>query len=192
MTEQHSALVVMEGNVPVLKRLDLRRGKFTRFGRQWARGALWVPSPDGIGLPVIAGGSGLSQYAEAKIVDHLNGKTSYTMPTHACLALCTATVTSASTGSSITEAGYTGYARLDFVANWTAATTGVTPSVGVNTASANFATCTGGTSTCTYFAICDATTTGNVIWWGTLSSVTISTTQTPASVAASALQTSMT
>ena len=45
------------------------------------------------------------------------------MPTHAALALCTATVTSASTGSSITEATYTGYARLDFVANWTAATT---------------------------------------------------------------------
>jgi hypothetical protein len=31
-----------------------------------------------------------------------------------------------------------------------------------------------------------------MVWWGTLSSVTISTTQTPASVAASALQTSMT
>lgn len=176
---------------PTVSRLNLLGGRFTKFGKEWIRDQLWVPTPVGIGMPRMAGGSGFSQYAESHIVDHANGKTSWTMPTHAYLCLCTATVTSTSTGSTITEASYTGYARYDNVANWTAATA-ATPSVGVNTAQINFNACTGGTSTLTFFTIADASSAGNMIWWGTLSSVVISTTQTPATISATVLQTSLT
>lgn len=176
---------------PMVLRLNLTAGRFTEFGRTWIHDQEWIDTPSGIGIPRISGGSGLSQYAESHIVDHSNGKTSWTMPAGSFMALCTATVTSTSTGSTITEANYTGYARATMAGNWTAATA-ATPSVGVNTATLTFAACTAGTSTVTFFALCDASTVGNMIWWGTISSTVISTTQTPATVAASALTTSLT
>ena len=37
MKVRNSGLVVMEGCVPVVKRLDLRAGRFTEFGREWIR-----------------------------------------------------------------------------------------------------------------------------------------------------------
>lgn len=190
---RHPVMVYQDKlNRPTVSRLSLLHGRFTEFGREWIHEQPWITTPAGIGIPRAAGGSGLSQYAEAKIVDHSNGKTSWTMPANSYMALCTNTVTSASTGSTITEANYTGYARYSQAGNWTAATTGVTPSVGVNTAQINFAACTGGSSTVTFFALCDASTTGNMIWWGTLASVLINTSQTPATVAAGVLQTSLT
>lgn len=176
---------------PVVTMLNLTRGCFTEFGREWIREVEWIDTPAGFGVPLLAGGSGFSQYAESHIVDHANGKTSWTMPTGSYMALCTATVTSTSTGSTITEANYTGYARYNNSTNWSAATA-ATPSVGSNTATMTFAACTSGQSTVTYFALCDAATLGNMIWWGTLTSTTISTTQTPATVAAGVLQVSLT
>lgn len=175
----------------VVMRLDLRKGRFTPYGRDLIANGDWIDSPEGFGLPAIEGGSGFSQYAESHIVDHANGKTSWTMPTHSYLALCTTVPTSTSTGSTIVEAGYTGYARAQVDGNWTAATA-ATPSVGVNTSTITFAACTGSTSTIIGFALLDALTTGNMIWWGTVTSTVISTTQTPATVAASALTTSLT
>lgn len=176
----------------VVRRLELRFGHYTEYGREWMRERRpWCSMAEGIGIPVIAGGSGFSQYAESHIIDHANGKTSWTMPTHSYLALCTTVPTSTSTGSTIVEATYTGYARAAVDGNWTAATA-ATPSVGVNTATITFAACTGSTSTLLGFGLCDALTTGNLIWWGSLSSTVISVTQTPATVAASALSVSLT
>lgn len=176
----------------VIKRLDLRLGRLTNYGKEWMRERRpWCVMDDPVGLPSMGGGSGFSQYAESHIIDHANGKTSWTMPAGSFMALCTATVTSTNTGTSITEASYTGYGRATMAANWTAATA-ATPSVGVNTATLTFAACTASTSTVTFFALCDAVTVGNMIWWGTLASTVISTTQTPATVAAGVLQTSLT
>jgi hypothetical protein len=108
------------------------------------------------------------------------------MPAGSYLCLCSTVPTSTSTGSTIVELSYTGYARLSMAGNWTAATA-ATPSVGTNTAQASFAACTAGTGTAIGFALCDASSAGNMIWWGTLTSVTISTTQTPATIAAGAV-----
>ena len=190
LTRRSSGLLVPDSDGRLsIKSLDMRAGHFTHFGREWLRGREWLPSPDMVGMPAIAGGSGFSQYAAAKIIDHANGKTSWTMPAGCFIALTTVVPTSTSTGSSITEASYTGYARFSQAANWTAATA-ATPSVGVNTATISFAACTGGTSTLIGFALCDALTVGNVIFWGTLTSTVISVTQTPATIAATVLQTS--
>lgn len=129
---------------------------------------------------------GLSDYAEKKVLDHLTGKTAFTSPGPLYMALCTVAVTDADTGSTITEANYTGYARKQIAAaDWDAAT-GVTATATTN-AQQQFAACTAGTSTIIGWALCDASSAGNVIMFGTCTSTVISTTQTPATIAAGAL-----
>ena len=124
-----------------------------------------------------------SDYLENKILDHIFNDSAYTAPTP-YLALCTAAVTDASTGSSITEANYTGYARKAIAAADMSAASGGSKT---NSAAITFAACTAGTSTVTYWAICDALTAGNVLCWGTCTSTVISTTQTPATIAVGGL-----
>jgi len=123
----------------------------------------------------------LSDYAENKILDHVLGKTSFTMPSTVALALCTTVPTDASTGATIVEATYTGYARKVIAASdLNAAASGQT----TNGTAITFAACTGGTSTIVGFAILDNSTigAGNVLLWGTCTSTVISTTQTPATI----------
>lgn len=118
-----------------------------------------------------------SDYAELKILDHALGDGSWTMPAAIYMALCTVVPTDASTGSTITEANYTGYARKQINASdLSAAASGSK----TNSAAITFANCTAGTSTIVGFAICDASTLGNIICWGDCASTVISATQTPA------------
>lgn len=125
-----------------------------------------------------------SDYSENKLLDHVLGKTSFTMPATVYLALCTAVPTDASTGSTITEANYTGYARKQVAAaDLNAAASGSSSNANAIT----FANCTAGSSTIIGWALCDALTVGNVLCWGTATSTVISTTQTPATVAISGL-----
>lgn len=125
-----------------------------------------------------------SDYLENKILDHALGKTSFTMPSSVYLALCTVVPTDASTGSTITEANYTGYARKAVAGgDLNAAAAGVS----TNSAAITFAACTVGTSTVIGFALCDALTGGNILYWGTTTSKVIDTLNTPATVAISAL-----
>lgn len=127
-----------------------------------------------------------SDYLENKNLDHNLGDGAYTMPTTVALALCTVVPTDSSTGSSITEANYTGYARKAIAASALSAASGGTKK---NSEALTFAACTEGSSTVIGFAICDSSTTGagNILYWGTCTSTVISTTQTPATVAAEAL-----
>lgn len=127
-----------------------------------------------------------SDYAENKVLDHVLGKTSFTMPTTVALALCTVVPTDASTGATITEANYTGYARkVIAAADLNAASSGSSSNANAIT----FAACTGGSSTIIGWAILDNSTTGagNVLVWGTCTSTVISTTQTPATIAVGGL-----
>ncbi len=129
--------------------------------------------------PIIAGAASFSDYAENKVLDHITGRAEYAKPTF-YLALCTVAPTDASTGESITEANYTGYARLKVeAASWGAAAGGEIK----NSAILTFAECTEGESKIVGWAGCDAATKGNVIVWGTCSETVISKTQTPATVA---------
>lgn len=125
-----------------------------------------------------------SDYLENKVLDHCLGDGSFTMPTGVYLALCTAVPTDASTGSTITEANYTGYARKQINASdLSAASSGSK----TNSAAITFADCTAGSSTVIGFAICDASSGGNVLYWGTVTSKTIDTSNTPATVAIGSL-----
>jgi hypothetical protein len=124
-----------------------------------------------------------SKYSSAKVLEHKAGKSTDALVTPVYLALCTVVPTDSSTGSTLTEASYTGYARKSIAgSDWAAAVEG-SPSSIANANAITFAACTGGTSTIIGWALCDASSAGNVIMWGTCTSTVISTTQTPATVA---------
>lgn len=138
--------------------------------------------------------SGVSQYGMSHIIDHLTGKTSFTMPATVAMALTTAAPSSTSTGASITEANYTGYAEVAIAAAGFNAASAATPSVATNNGAITFGNDTSGTNTLAGFVLKDSSTigSGNCLWYGTLASVTISTTQTPPTIASGVLSLSMT
>lgn len=109
--------------------------------------------------------SAASDFLENEILDHIFNKGAYTAPTNIFIALCTAAPTDASTGSTITEATYTGYARKSTAgADWNTASGGSID----NANELAFAECTAGSSTVTHFALCDASSAGNVLFHGAL------------------------
>lgn len=115
--------------------------------------------------------SNASNYLENEIVKHIFRTGSFTKPSALYVALCTAAPTDASTGSTITEVTATGYARVaraPLDANW-AATSG-TDGLTSNVAALDFGTWSTGPTTVTHFAICDASSAGNVLVWGALTS----------------------
>jgi len=140
----------------------------------------------------------IADVAAAKILDHLNGKTSYTLVTPNYVALLTGTALQSDTGASIiaannVEANYTGYARLSLAASdYNAAAAGAHPPNATMTmpvAQKTWPACTAGTATVTNWCIVlgTAVTRGNagdVTFFGTCTSTVISTTQTPPTVAA--------
>lgn len=128
--------------------------------------------------------AGFSDAVENKVLDHVFGDGTYTVTSPVYLALTTVAVTDSMTGSTITEANYTGYSRLAINATDMNAASGGSKT---NGNALTFPACTAGSSTVIGFAICSASTGGDVILYGTLPSVTISTTQTPATIAVGAL-----
>ena len=125
-----------------------------------------------------------SDYLENVILDHNMSDGAFAEPLNIYMALCTVIPTDASTGTSITEATYTGYARKEVLAtDLSAAASGSK----TNSAAITFAACTAGTSTIIGFAITDALTLGNIIYWGTTTSKVIDVNNTPPTVAVSGL-----
>jgi len=109
-------------------------------------------------------------YSEDKILDHITGKTSFTMPT-AYVALSTADPTDDASG--IAEPSGNGYARVATTgATWDAASGGAT----ANAAAITFPTASGSWGTITHFALYDASTDGNMLAHGELDTPTAITT----------------
>jgi hypothetical protein len=104
----------------------------------------------------------LTTYAANKLLDHMSGKTAYTMP-DVFLALFT-TAPNVSGGG--TECVYTGYARKDVVAaDFSAAASGAN----TNANDVVFNAKTGGADeTVTHWATFDAVTAGNMLEFGAL------------------------
>ncbi len=124
---------------------------------------------------------GASDYCEEAILNALFGKTSAfgtlsSRPT-IYVALLTAAPSDTSTGSTITEANYTGYARVATApTDWNA---WVNDKI-TNANPITFPEATGGSSTITHFALVDASSGGNVLFYGALPvQMTISTGITP-------------
>lgn len=134
--------------------------------------------------------AGFSNAMEDEILDSIFGDHAtinlFSAPTY--LALVTVAVAEGDTGSTITEANYTGYARKSIAAADMGASSGGTKS---NTAQQQFANATGGSSTIIGWAQCSASTAGKVGLFGTSTSTVISATQTPATIAVGALSGSL-
>lgn len=98
----------------------------------------------------------LSNYAENKVLDHILGTTSYTMPT-AYLALYTVAPTDSTSGTEVTGGSYVRKAVA-----FSAASSGATS----NSGNIDFT----GMPACTVVAVavCDALSSGNIIVYGTL------------------------
>ena len=104
----------------------------------------------------------LTTYAANKMLDHLSGKTSFTMPTvHVALFKTQPTIAGGGT-----ECAYTGYARdATAAADWNAAASGANS----NASEFNFGAKTAGTDeTAGWWATFDAPTSGNMLEFGSL------------------------
>lgn len=102
-----------------------------------------------------------TDYLENKVLDHVVGKTSYTMPS-VWVALFTAAPSDAGGG---TEVSGGSYARKSTAGtDWTAASGGATSNANAIT----FITPTGSWGTVTHFALMDASTAGNMLAWSAL------------------------
>jgi hypothetical protein len=123
--------------------------------------------------------SGNSRRAAAGWLAHKWGKTEYPKPAKIFIAFCTVVPTSSSTGSTLTEPTWTGYARAELpAASIAAAVEGETSSI-KTAAELLFAECTAGSGTIIGWAAVDAAVGGNVQDWGTATSTTIAAGQTP-------------
>lgn len=104
----------------------------------------------------------LSDYTENKVLEHILGKTSWTMPTN-YLALFSSAPTDAGGG---TEISGNGYARLASVAaDWATASGGSSN----NANQRQWATATAQWATVTAFGAYDSASAGNLLWWNTCS-----------------------
>lgn len=123
--------------------------------------------------------SGKSNYYISKLLNQFWNATAYTFPGTLYFALWTATLSATSTGSTAGEASYTGYARVAVTAN----TTNFPASSGgaaINNGTAiTWGANTGVSQTMTYVAVLDASTTGNMLFWGSITSTTINNGDTP-------------
>lgn len=124
--------------------------------------------------------SGKSNYLISKFLNQLFNAAAYSFPATLYAALWTSALSAASTGSTSGEAAYTGYARVAVTANTTNFPTSSSGAAITNATAITFpANGAAGTSTVTYFAILDAATTGNILYWGSVTSTTINQGDTP-------------
>lgn len=114
----------------------------------------------------------MSDYLEVKIADHCLRTASFTKPSNIYIALCTAATSDASTGATITEPTTGGYTRQGPVGPSDAAWNRASSTNGLcSNASAIAFTASGGNfGTITHLAIVDASTNGNILFHGALTS----------------------
>lgn len=141
---------------------------------------------------VLTNAAGVSQYAAQNLINYVDDKAAFTQPATVTIGLWQSAPTSTSTGALAGEGGYTGYARVTIAAASLNSATAATPSVQTNSATLTFAYTSGG-ATFLGFQILDSATlaAGNALWYGALTSVTISSTQQPPTIASGALSLSM-
>lgn len=106
----------------------------------------------------------MSNYLRNKLLDHANGKTAFPMPTTVYVAALTSASSVSGPGTEVSTAG-TGYARQAITATMSAGTSGTSS----NSGTISFGPATAPWGTLTDFAVFDAATAGNMLWFGPLS-----------------------
>lgn len=123
--------------------------------------------------------SGKSNTQISKILNAEFNATAYSSPATLYFALWTATLNASSTGSTAGEASYTGYARVAVTANTTNFPSSASGSAIQNATAITFAANAGSLQTVTFVAICDASSAGNILYWGSVTSTAINPGDTP-------------
>lgn len=110
--------------------------------------------------------SAMSDYLETQLRAHLFRTSSFTKPTVLAIGLFTAAPSDAGGGTEVSGGSYARVARNPLDANWTAAdnTNGVT----TNAADVTFPAPSANWGTVTHFGIFDATSAGNLLFHGAL------------------------
>lgn len=111
-----------------------------------------------------------SNYLSIKLLDHVLGDTAYTAPATVYIGLWTSGLEDEATGSTSGQPSGGSYARAavtNNTTNWPNAT-GTTTALKQNGTSIAFPTATGAWGTITQFALLDAATLGDILFWGTL------------------------
>ena len=127
-----------------------------------------------------------SNYLENKLLDYVFGKTAFDPPGTIYAGLWTATLDDASTGATAGEVAGSGYARVAIVngtADWDAASGGTKS----NTNVVNFGTAGADWGTVTDFALLDANSEGNILYFGALTASKVISNGDSATIAAGAL-----
>lgn len=104
---------------------------------------------------------GKTDYAENKVLDHINGKSAFAMPT-AYVALFTAAPSDAGGGTEVSGGSYARVATSG--ATWSAASAGAAS----NAAAISFPTASASWGTVTHYALFDASSSGNMLRWAAL------------------------
>jgi hypothetical protein len=104
--------------------------------------------------------SNVSTYLANKLLDHSLGKTAFTMPSNAYLALYTAAPNNAGGG---TEVSGNNYSRVQLTA---ASLDSASSRTSTNNTAYTFPTASGSWGTIVALGIVDASTNGNLLWWG--------------------------
>lgn len=110
--------------------------------------------------------SAMTDYLEAEIRKHIFRTGSFTKPTALYIALYTAAPGEAGGGTEVTGGSYARVQRDPLDANWTAAST--TDGKTDNAADITFPAPTANWGTVTHFAILDAASGGNMLFYGAL------------------------
>lgn len=121
--------------------------------------------------------SAMSDYLEGKILDHIFRTGTFTKPTTLAVGLFTAAPSDTGGGTEVTGGSYARVALNPLDANWAAPSAG--NGVTSNSVAITFPTPSAGWGTITHFGLFDATTSGNLLIWGSLSpAVVVSTSDT--------------
>lgn len=108
-----------------------------------------------------------SNYLEAELLDHVLGGADFSRPATVYIALYTAAPTDAGGGTEVTGGSYARVAVTNDATAWPAATPGA-PSSKQNGSAFTFVTATANWGTVVAFAILDAASGGNFLYWGDL------------------------
>ena len=109
-----------------------------------------------------------SDYLEGQIIAHLFRTSSWTKPTNLFIALYTAAPNDAGGGTEVSGGSYARVQRNPLDANWAAPSGGNGQTS--NVAAIDFGTASANWGTITHFGILDASTSGNLLVWGALTS----------------------
>lgn len=111
--------------------------------------------------------AGKSNYLEAAFLNHLFRTTALSQPTNVYVALFTAAPADSGGGTEVSGGSYARVAVSRADASWNAPAG--TPRAITNAGAITFPTSTGTWGTLTHFGLLDASTSGNLLYWGALS-----------------------